>query len=91
MRLRAPRGATSYRSLARGLVRYATELGPFLRAPISLERAKAIVRRGMEMREAARLAVIDRAIFANPTSPYPGPGTPEVAGVAPLASPTPRP
>lgn len=70
MRLGAPRGTKSYRSLARGLVRYATELGPFLRAPISLEQAKAIVRRGVEMREAALLAVIDRAIFANPTSPY---------------------
>lgn len=42
----------------------------FLREPITAADAAAIIRHGMERREAALLAKLDRAVFRNPGSPY---------------------
>jgi len=53
-----------------GLVRLANDLKPFLREPLSVEGAKAYVRERMCNREALFLRMVDRAIFANPRSPY---------------------
>jgi hypothetical protein len=41
-----------------------------LRRPISLEQARAILRRRLERREADFLALVCQAIYANPGSPY---------------------
>lgn len=53
-----------------GFLRLASGLKAFLREPISVEAAKAIVRKGMQTRDVAFLQKIERVIFANPRSPY---------------------
>ena len=55
---------------AYGFLRLAAGLKTFLREPISVEAAKDIVRKGMQTRDVAFLQKIERAIFANPRSPY---------------------
>lgn len=55
---------------AYGFLRFAFGLKAFLREPISVEAARAIVRQGMQSREARFLQKVDWAIFANPRSPY---------------------
>jgi hypothetical protein len=60
----------TYASLAYGLARFASERKAFLRSPISLDQARAIVGQGMQARDVALLTLIERGIFANPTSPY---------------------
>src|SRR3989442_6359075 len=60
----------SFFSKAYGLGRLATGLRAFLRHPISLEEARAIVKRGMQRREAALLEKLEGAVFGNPRSPY---------------------
>ena len=57
-------------SNAYGLCRFATGLRAFLRHPISLEEARAIVKRGMQRREAALLEKLEGTVFGNPRSPY---------------------
>src|SRR5215211_3339611 len=46
------------------------DLPGFLRHPISLEQAGAILRRRLEQREPEFLALARATIYANPTSPY---------------------
>ena len=53
-----------------GYGRFAVGLGAFLRKPIPLSSVPDIVRRGMMRREDAFLTKVERAIFANPRSPY---------------------
>src|SRR5205809_1452622 len=60
----------SFFSNTYGLCRFATGLRAFLRRPISLEEARAIVMRGMQRREAALLEKLEGAVFGNPRSPY---------------------
>jgi hypothetical protein len=62
--------AQTYASLAFGLIRFAVGLKAFLQQPISVEQAKAIVRRGMQTREAALLKLVEHSIFAHNNSPY---------------------
>lgn len=57
-------------SNVRGLYRFAVGLDTFLRHPISLEEARAIVEHGMQHREAALLRKLEGAVFGNPRSPY---------------------
>jgi hypothetical protein len=64
------RGSMPFWSDAFGFVRYAAGLKTFLREPISVEAAKTIVRHGMQSRDVAFLHKVERAVFANPTSPY---------------------
>jgi hypothetical protein len=52
---------------AAGLI---ARLPGYLRHPLSLEEARAIVRRRLECREADFLDLARRAIFSNPASPY---------------------
>jgi hypothetical protein len=60
----------SYLSKAHAYFRFASELKTFLREPISVEAAQDYVRRRMETRAAAFLTMVERAIFADSTSPY---------------------
>ena len=60
----------SYLSIAYGLLRFSAGLKAFLRDPISAEAANVIVRQRMQARDAAFLQMVERAIFANRTSPY---------------------
>jgi hypothetical protein len=53
-----------------GLLRFAAGLKPFLREPLSAAHAKAIVQDQMQRRGERLLAKLDRAVFANPLSPY---------------------
>ena len=53
-----------------GLARFAVGVRSFARNPITLDQARAIVRRGMEQREASLVSKMERAIFQNPRSPY---------------------
>jgi hypothetical protein len=53
-----------------GLLRFAVGLRAFVGRPISLEDAKAIIRRGMANREARFLEKVEHAVFGNPRSPY---------------------
>jgi hypothetical protein len=57
-------------SNAYGLYRFSVGVRAFLRHPISAEEARAIVRRGMQRREAALLEKLKGAVFGNPRSPY---------------------
>jgi len=57
-------------SIAYGLIRFGAGLKAFLRDPISVEAANVIVRQRMQARDAAFLQMVERAIFANRTSPY---------------------
>jgi hypothetical protein len=50
--------------------RFAAGLPAFLRHPISLADAEAIVRRGMERREDNFLRLLERGVFGRPNSPY---------------------
>ena len=50
--------------------RYAAGLPGFLRNTISLADAEAMVRRGMEQREANFLKLVERGVMGNPRSPY---------------------
>src|SRR5262245_59034193 len=50
--------------------RYATGLPRFLRNPISVADAEAIIRRGMEQRESNFLKLVEKAVYGNPGSPY---------------------
>lgn len=50
--------------------RYAVGLPQFLRNPISLADAEALIRRGMEQREENFLKLIERGVFGFPKSPY---------------------
>jgi len=50
--------------------RFAWGLHGFLRQRLSLPQAEEIVRRRMPTRDANFLSVAERAIFANPASPY---------------------
>ncbi len=50
--------------------RFAAGLPSFLRQPISLADAEALVRRGMERREDNFLRLLERGVFARPASPY---------------------
>lgn len=49
---------------------FAWGLKALLREPISVEAAEAYVRQRMRARDAAFLQMVERAIFANPRSPY---------------------
>jgi hypothetical protein len=60
----------SYASIALGLARFAFGLKSFLREPVSVEAARAIVQQRMASRERSLLALIERAVFANSRSPY---------------------
>jgi hypothetical protein len=51
-------------------LRFAVGLPSFLRHPISLADAEALVRRGMERREDNFLLLLERGVFARPGSPY---------------------
>ena len=51
-------------------IRFALELRRFLRQPITLEEAKAVVRRRMEQREDNFLRLLERGIFGHAKSPY---------------------
>ena len=53
-----------------GLLRFSAGLKAFLREPLSAESAKATVRQQMRHRDAALLSKLERAVFANPSSPY---------------------
>ena len=53
-----------------GLLRFAAGLKSFLREPISADQAKAIVLEQMRRRGERLLEKLDRAVFANPSSPY---------------------
>lgn len=55
---------------ARMYWRFARGLHSFLRNPISLEDARAIVRRRLQERESALLGMVRRAVEDAPTSPY---------------------
>ncbi|MDH3692784.1 MAG: hypothetical protein OEU36_25440, partial [Gammaproteobacteria bacterium] len=57
-------------SKAYGFLRLVSGLKGFLRELISVEAAKAIVEQRMETRDIAFLQMVERAIFANPRSPY---------------------
>jgi hypothetical protein len=48
----------------------ASTLRPLLRERLSLEQARDLIRRRLEDREANFLALVDRGIFRNPSSPY---------------------
>jgi hypothetical protein len=50
--------------------RFARGLGRFLKNPLSLEDARAIVRRRMDERETNFLRLVERGIFGYPQSPY---------------------
>jgi hypothetical protein len=53
-----------------GLARFALGLHSFVSDTVSLEQAKAIIRRGVEQREAALIDKVERAIFRHSRSPY---------------------
>lgn len=53
-----------------GLSRFALGLKAFLRRPITLDESRAIVRRGMEQREASFVKKVELAVFGDPKSPY---------------------
>jgi hypothetical protein len=53
-----------------GLYRFAAGLKPFLRETLSIEAARAIVRHGMENRDATFLQKLERAVFGYARSPY---------------------
>jgi hypothetical protein len=55
---------------ARMYARFASGLRSFLRETITLEQARAIVRRRLEEREANFLRVVERGIYGYPRSPY---------------------
>jgi len=50
--------------------RFFVRLPAFLRHPVSLDDARAILRRRLEQREANFLALVRRAIYHNPANPY---------------------
>lgn len=52
--------------------RFAWRLRGFLRHTVSLEEARAIVRRRMEEREANFMRLGERGIFGYPRAPWPG-------------------
>jgi len=53
-----------------GLIRLAYNLKPFLREPLSVEGAKAYVQERLCNRDALFVKMVERAVFANPRSPY---------------------
>jgi hypothetical protein len=53
-----------------GLFRFASGLEAFLKEPLSVEAARAYVEERMRSRDVALLEMVERAVFANPTSPY---------------------
>jgi hypothetical protein len=53
-----------------GLFRLATGLRTFARNPISLEESRALIRRGMQLREESFVRKVELAIFGNAKSPY---------------------
>lgn len=57
-------------SRARSFVRFLRELPGFLRDRLTLEEARATVRRGIDEREANFLRLVERCVFGNPRSPY---------------------
>lgn len=56
--------------MAYGLARFGLGLKAFLREPISVEVAKAVIRRRVQARDRAFLDVVEHAVFANRRSPY---------------------
>jgi hypothetical protein len=56
--------------MAWGLCRFAFGVRRFCREPLSVEAARLAVLERMATRDQALLALLDRAIFANPRSPY---------------------
>jgi hypothetical protein len=54
---------------AKMFARYPLALRRFLRRPLTLDRAQAIVRKRMERRAENFLDVIERAVFGHATSP----------------------
>jgi hypothetical protein len=50
--------------------RFFVRLPAFLREPVSLDEARAVLRRRLEQREADFLALVRRAIYDNPANPY---------------------
>jgi hypothetical protein len=54
----------------RAAIRYATGLRSYLREPLDGEQCRARLRSQLERREETFLAVVGRAIYANPRSPY---------------------
>lgn len=63
-------GFMSFVSKVFGLARLGKRLRPFLQTPLTLEAAKAEIRRGMAIRDAAFLRTLERAVFSYPRSPY---------------------
>ena len=57
-------------SLAFGLLRFGAALRAYLRDSLTLAQAEAAIHRGMEVREAALLRLLERAVFAHAGSPY---------------------
>src|SRR5687768_1797625 len=55
---------------AKMFTRYPPALRRFLREPLTLERAQAIVRTRMEQRAENFLRVMERAVFGHAASPY---------------------
>jgi hypothetical protein len=50
--------------------RFLARLPAFLRHPVSLDEARAVLHRRLEQREADFLALVRRAIYGNPANPY---------------------
>ena len=55
---------------ALGFLRFATGLKAFVNQPLTLDDAKALIRRGMQRRHEAFLQKVQLAVFANAKSPY---------------------
>lgn len=60
----------AFLSSAYGFVRMASGLKAFVGEPISVDAARALVRQGMQTRDAAFLQKVEWAVFRNPRSPY---------------------
>jgi hypothetical protein len=60
----------SFLSEGLGFLRFAASLRPFLREPLTLAQARAHIQRQMARRDDLFLEMVERAIFANPRSPY---------------------
>ena len=50
--------------------RFLGRLPPFLRRPVGLDEARAVLRRRLERREADFLGFVDAAVYRQPASPY---------------------
>lgn len=50
--------------------RFAAGLGPFLRRPLTLEQARAVVRERLADRGGMLLRVVEKGVYGNPASPY---------------------